>query len=280
MVEQLSLGQSFPNACRFARSAAYATEWAQENAFGSNVLWLTEWLCEKLALNPGMRVLDLGCGRAKSSIFIAREFGVQVWATDLWISSSENWHRIRDAGLQEQVFPIHADARSLPFAEEFFDAVIAIDSYQYYGTDDLFLNYLLQFVKPNARLGIASIGTTQEFNGPPPVNLQRFWTADCWCLHSADWWRKLWSRTDFVDIECADTMPEGWKLFLDWEQSLGAPEWYLDAIRSDEGQNLGYVRMVASRRQDAKLQKYAWPSTLRSLPEEYRHTSVLPGSPS
>jgi cyclopropane fatty-acyl-phospholipid synthase-like methyltransferase len=34
-------------------------------------------------LQPGMRVLDLGCGRALSSIFLHREFGLQVWAADL-----------------------------------------------------------------------------------------------------------------------------------------------------------------------------------------------------
>ena len=46
----------------------------------------------------GAKVLDLGCGRAMSSIFLHREFGVQVWATDLWFSASENLQRIRDAG--------------------------------------------------------------------------------------------------------------------------------------------------------------------------------------
>ena len=35
-------------------------------------------------LEPGMRVLDLGCGKGLSSIFLAKEFGVQVWAADLW----------------------------------------------------------------------------------------------------------------------------------------------------------------------------------------------------
>jgi cyclopropane fatty-acyl-phospholipid synthase-like methyltransferase len=34
-------------------------------------------------LKPSMRVLDLGCGRAMSSIFLHREFDVQVWAVDL-----------------------------------------------------------------------------------------------------------------------------------------------------------------------------------------------------
>ena len=37
-----------------------------------------------------MRVLDLGCGLAMSSIFLRREFDVQVWATDLWFNASEN----------------------------------------------------------------------------------------------------------------------------------------------------------------------------------------------
>jgi cyclopropane fatty-acyl-phospholipid synthase-like methyltransferase len=44
---------------------------------------MAEWLTSALDLRPRMRVLDLGCGRATSSIFLHREFGVQVWATDL-----------------------------------------------------------------------------------------------------------------------------------------------------------------------------------------------------
>src|SRR5262245_63846665 len=107
---------------------------------------MTEWLSESLKLQPGMRVLDLGCGRAMSSIFLHREFGVQVWATDLWFSVSENLQRIRDAGAESGVFPIHADARSLPFGAEFFDAVVSIDSFFYYGTDDQFLPEFARFL--------------------------------------------------------------------------------------------------------------------------------------
>src|SRR2546422_9945782 len=114
---------------RFPRSSQYHPEWVIANASGgANALWLTEWLTAALDLRPGMRVLDLGCGRASSSIFLRREFGVQVWAADLWFSVSENIQRIRDAGVEDGVFPIHADARSLPFATEFFDAVVCIRS--------------------------------------------------------------------------------------------------------------------------------------------------------
>ena len=91
-------------------------------------MWMAEWLTEALDFRPGMRVLDLGCGRAASSIFLRREFGVQVWATDLWFDVSENALRIRDAGVDDGVFPVHADARALPFGVDFFDAIVSIDS--------------------------------------------------------------------------------------------------------------------------------------------------------
>jgi len=70
---------------RFLRSNNYHSEWVVASASGgAHSLWLTEWLTTEMDLRPGMRVLDLGCGRASSSIFLHREFGVEVWATDLW----------------------------------------------------------------------------------------------------------------------------------------------------------------------------------------------------
>jgi SAM-dependent methyltransferase len=103
---------------RFPRSNQYHPDWLAAYGFGGNALWLTEWLAEAMTLEPGMRVLDLGCGKAMSSIFLAREFGVQVWAVDLWIGASENSRRIADVGLADSVFPLHCDAHSLPFAAE------------------------------------------------------------------------------------------------------------------------------------------------------------------
>src|SRR5512132_646441 len=114
----------------FPRASAYHPDWVTAAVSGgANSLWLTEWLAESLHFRPEMRVLDLGCGRGASSIFLHREFGVQVWATDLWFSASERLQRIRDAGVEDGVFSIHADARALPFPNAFFDAIVSIDSF-------------------------------------------------------------------------------------------------------------------------------------------------------
>lgn len=261
---------------RFPRSARYHPEWVLASASGgANSLWLAEWLAEGLDLRPGMRVLDLGCGRAASSIFLHREFGARVWAADLWFNVSQNLQRVRDAGVEEGVFPIHADARHLPFPEEFFDAVVAVDSFIYYGTDDLYLNYLARFVKPGGAIGIAGAGLAREIEGPIPEHLRAWWTPDLWCLHSAAWWRRHWERTGLVEIDLADTMPDGWRLWLDWHKRLAPdnePE--INALNADQGSFLGYVRVVARRRAGATLGDH-----ILSVPTEYVKRPLLRAGP-
>jgi len=240
----------------------------------ANPLWIAEWLAEEMDLRPGMRVLDLGCGRAASSIFLHREFGAQVWAVDLWFNASENLQRIRDAGAEESVFPLHADARTLPFAEEFFDAIASIDSFVYYGTDDLYLNYLARFVKPGGQIGIAGAGLLREIEGPLPEHLQEWWTQDHWCLHSVTWWRRHWDRTGIVDIQLADTLPDGWKLWLDWLRAV-APEneQEIHVLEADRGDYLGYLRLVSRRRQ-GKLSE-----PVLSVPSHYTKKQLLREAP-
>jgi SAM-dependent methyltransferase len=257
---------------RFPRSSKYHPEWVMASVSGgANALWLTEWLAAALDLRPGMRVLDLGCGRAMSSIFLRREFGVQVWATDLWFSASENLQRIRDAGVEDGVFPIHADARSLPFAADFFDAIVSIDSFIYYGTDDLYLNYFARFVKPGRPVGIAGAGLMREIEGALPDHLREWWTPDLWCLHSANWWRRHWERTGIMDIDLADTMPGGWQLWLDWHKVVAPDnETEIKALEADRGNYLGYVRLVGRRRAEANLE-----APIVSIPMQYTKKPLL-----
>jgi len=256
----------------FPLSSNYHPEWIIAGVSGgANPLWMTEWLVSAMDLRPGMRILDLGCGRAMSSIFLHREFGVEVWATDLWFSVTENLQRIRDADVEKGVFPIHADARFLPFASEFFDAIISIDSFIYYGTDDLYLNSLARFVKPGGQVAIAGAGLMQEFDGVIPEHLREWWTPDLWCLHSADWWRRHWERTGIINIEIADTLSNGWRLWRDWHLAI-APDnrKEIEALEMDEGRYLGYVRLVGRRQSDIQLEE-----PIVSIPHQYIKKPLL-----
>lgn len=261
-----------PNYPQFPRSAKYHSDWITAGVSGgANPLWITEWLAEVLDLRPGMRVLDLGCGRAMSSIFLHREFGVQVWATDLWFDVSENSERIRDAHCADGVFPIHADARVLPFARDFFDAIISIDSFPYYGTDEMYLPYLSRLVKPGGVIAIAGAAVVQEWEDDMPAHLRDWWTPDLSCLHSAAWWRKHWERSGILAVEHADTMPDGWKLWRDWIQII-APDnaTEIAALEADRCQYLGYVRAVGRRNAAVGL-----PDPVLSIPANYQKHPLL-----
>ena len=244
----------------FPRSAKYDPEWVLTGWMGPNVLWLTEFLCEKMELKPGMRVLDMGCGKALSSAFLAKEFGVQVWANDLWISASENWQRIKEAGMENQVFPIHAEAHDLPYADGFFDATVSLDAYQYFGTDDLYLNYFQKFVRPGGQIGIVVPGLVKDFKGPVPEHLMSprpdrgtFWVDECWCFHTADWWRKHWDHNSTVEVEVADVMPDGWKHWVQYEQACDEAGTLMfpseaETLKADAGRYLALIRMVARKK--------------------------------
>src|SRR5436190_9171898 len=259
---------------QFPRSSKYHPEWVVANASGgANSLWLTEWLAKKLDLRPSMRVLDLGCGRASSSIFLRREFGVQVWATDLWFSASENLQRIRDAGVEDGVFPIHADARSLPFAAEFFDVILAIDSYMYFGTDEFYLNGLARYVKPEGTIAIAIAGLTREIESTVPEHLRAWWTPENCGFHSPDWWRRHWERPGIINVDLADSMPDGWQFWVDWHRAI-APDNAVEikALETDRGAYMGYVRMVGHVRQGITLAE-----PIVSVPTQYSKKPLLRG---
>jgi cyclopropane fatty-acyl-phospholipid synthase-like methyltransferase len=243
----------------FPRSGRYDRDWMLENQMGPNSLWLAEWLCAAFPLSPGMRVLDLGCGRAMTSIFLAREFNVRVWAADLWISPDNNWRRIVEAGVADLVCPLRAEAHALPFSREFFDAVISIDAYQYFGTDILYLNYLSGFLRPGGLAGIVVPGLMQPFEGDIPDHLTRtqasgkaFWENECRSFQTAGWWRDHWERDRTVEQVAVDTQPDGWRHWRDFEEALekaGKNVFPSDveALEWDGGRYLGFIRAIARR---------------------------------
>jgi cyclopropane fatty-acyl-phospholipid synthase-like methyltransferase len=184
---------------------------------------------------------------------LAKEFGVQVWANDLWISASDNWERTRAAGLQDRVFPIHAEAHALPYADGFFDALVSLDAYHYFGTDDLYMGYYARFVKPGGQIGIVVPGLRQECTDGLPSHLAPFWDWDFWSFHSPEWWKRHWEKTGKLNVTQADSIPEGWQHWLLWLQVCLAAGYRADPkeagmLESDAGRNIGFTRVIAQRK--------------------------------
>lgn len=241
----------------YPRSAAYDPHWLVDCTMGPHVLWLMEWALKDFHLEPGMRVLDLGCGQAVSSIFLAREYGVRVWAADLWIPPTPNWYRIQEFGLQDRIMPIHAEAHDLKFADGYFDAIVSFDAYQYLGTDDLYMGYLSKFLRPGGQMCVVMPGLKAELTDGPPDNLAELWASDFACFHSADWWRKHLERTGHVQIDIADEVSDAIERWLEWSQvcadvSAGlhdgkAAADTVEMLRRDGGETFAFTRLIATR---------------------------------
>ena len=202
----------------FPLTAKYDPQWIRDNALGENALCQTESLVRRLPLRAGMRILDLGCGKATSSIFLAREFGVEVWAADGATSPSENRKRAVALGCEASVFPLRVDAHSLPFAKDFFDAVIAIDSFLYYGTDDRYLSYLVQFIKPGGFIGIADIAFARDVRSieDAPEYLRPQYQKHWSYVHTVEWWTRHWEKTGLVEVRWAELLSESSDLLRDY----------------------------------------------------------------
>lgn len=201
----------------YYRTEKYDKGFLSQNFMGPNAVLLLDEITQSIALTNEMRVLDLGCGKGLTSIFLAKEYGVQTFAVDLWITATENYQRLIQMGVGDLVIPIHADATAeLPFAEQYFDALISIDSYHYYGNnDDYFEKQLKPLLKQGAPVAIAIPGTRQEMNGVIPEALQPFLDDDGFAtLHCMEWWTQILEKHldefSIREMKCTDTAWTDW----------------------------------------------------------------------
>jgi SAM-dependent methyltransferase len=177
---------------------------------------------------------------------------VTVFANDLWISATDNLLRFEEAGVADRVFPIHAEAHALPYANGFFDVAISIDSYHYYGTDELyFTDVFAKLVKPGGQFGIVAPGLIREFEMGYPPALKEHWDDGFFTFHSSNWWRRLWEKTDIVEIiACYDieNPKEIWYPWANWlvdNQKYSGDKNLLDADTQNE---MTFIAMAAVKK--------------------------------
>ena len=235
----------------YPRASRYDAKWLVESDMGPHPLWLLEDLSRDLAFEPGMRVLDLGSGKGATSVFLAKEFGVRVWAADLWVSPDEAAATFEAQGVGDRVTAMKAEAHALPFAHGYFDAIVSVDAYEYFGTADGYLAYLTSFLKPGGQLAIATPAMRKEIRelGYIPEHIKACvgWEALAW--HTADWWRFHWETTELVTVTAARLQDSGWRDWLTWSEVVDGDGPVLEMLRADNGELLTFAMVTARKTQ-------------------------------
>lgn len=200
-------------------SSTFPTTIVQQKIMGPNPLKLAEELLVNNKIPARATVLDLGSGQGITSVLLAREYGWFTFAADLWSDPGENMRFFEQAGLTSRdIIPIKADALELPFATEFFDAVVSIDSYNYFGRDSSYLETkLLPFVKPGGYLYLSFPGMVHDCHDNLPPELLLSWSPEQLdYLHDVSYWTRLIGQTSGVELESIRPMESNQEVWDDW----------------------------------------------------------------
>lgn len=231
----------------FIRTKKYDKDFLKANMMGPNSMMLLEELLADIPLNPRMRVLDLGCGNGLTSIFFAKEYGVQVFALDLWVSATDNYRRFQEAGVDDMVIPIHGNALDMPFANEFFDAVISVDAYHYVGNNDTFFREKVRpILKKNGIAAFAFPGMKYEIKENVPPEMKPFWEEEALEMwHSIEWWKPKFenelNHLDMWEMRCFQQAWDDW-LNTDNPYAIGDRE----MIRTDNGRYMNLIGITGT----------------------------------
>ena len=237
---------------QYIKSEKYAAPELMVKIMGPNPVKLEEELLHDHRIPDGAVVCDLGSGQGLTSVFLAQEYGFTVYAADLWSEPEDNRRFFDEMGLsREQIIPVKADAEKLPFEREFFDAVVSVDSYHYFGRDERFLDEeLLPFVKPGGWIYIAIPGMKEDCHDHLPPELLLSWTPeDLETMHDVLYWRSMVSRcvgAEVIDVREMESNGEVWADWLRQENPYAVGD--RKSMEAGGGRYLNFVEIILRKR--------------------------------
>ena len=218
---------------------------------GPNPVKLEEELLIGHKIPKGAVVCDLGSGQGLTSVFLAKEYNFKVYAADLWSNPDENRTFFSKMGLNdEQIIPVKADAEALPFENEFFDAIVSTDSYNYFGRDPDYLdNKLLPFLKSGGYIYIAIPGMKKDCHNDLPKELLLSWTPEQLdYLHDVDYWKNILSKCKDAQVISVSQMESNDEVWADWlkqdnEYAVGDRK----SMNAGAGKYLNFIKIVVRK---------------------------------
>jgi SAM-dependent methyltransferase len=169
----------------------------------------TQSLLKMCALNPGQRVLDIGCGTGYTLYLLVQEYEAQAVGIDLNMQMLRRTHRrATESSHPERAQLLNADGVRLPFSSDVFDCAIAESVLLHTDAEGL-LEEAYRVLTPGGRFGINEM----TYIKPPPGELINLLEKQLGIkANQPEGWEEIFERAGFRTI-AAETMP-----FSLWEQ--------------------------------------------------------------
>jgi len=156
-------------------SMAYSCGWfeAEDTALEQAQAAKLDLVCTKLGLEPGMRMLDVGCGWGSLSLHAAEHFGADV--VGVTISAQQKAYvekRVADRGLADRVEVRLQDYRDVPGTDGdgAFDAVGSLEMGEHVGERNYptYASVLRRSVRPGGRVLVQQMSRSGSHPGGGP----------------------------------------------------------------------------------------------------------------
>ena len=132
-----------------------------------------------------------------------------------------------------------------------FDAVVSVDSYNYFGRDERYLDEkLLPFVKSGGYIYIAIPGMKKDCHDHLPQELLLSWTPEQLAyMHDTEYWTEMVSKSRNAEVISVKEMESNEEVWADWlkqdnEYAVGDRK----SMEAGGGKYLNFIAIVLRKK--------------------------------
>jgi SAM-dependent methyltransferase len=182
-------------------------------------------LADRLPIEPGQHILDIGCGLGGPARYMAKRFQCSVSGLDITAPFVEAANKLTALlGMERQVKIEHGDGQRLPYLDASFDGAYTLHVTMNVADRPAFFSEAHRVLKPGAFFALTEhgMGPKGELHYPVP------WSEDgsgAWLVTPSET-RAILEKTGFEEIAVVDTGAEyvaGYKMAIEKAEKGALP---------------------------------------------------------